>query len=70
MQKRHDTDPWASAAVRRLIRRAARRAAVAMAAAKLLGNSNTAPKGHGERDAEYLLTLYVQLQKGLQNQQG
>lgn len=37
MTKRHDTDPWASAAVRRLIRRAARRATVALAAAKLLG---------------------------------
>ena len=35
MQNENDT--WASAALRRLIRRAARRAAVAMAAAKLLG---------------------------------
>lgn len=37
MTKRHDTDPWATAAVRRLIRRAMRRAAVALAAGKLLG---------------------------------
>lgn len=35
MQNENDT--WASTAVRRLIRRATRRAAVAMAAATLLG---------------------------------
>lgn len=37
---------------------------------KLIGNSGQAAKLLAERDAEYLLTLYVQLQKGLQNQQG
>lgn len=37
-------------------------------AIKLLGTQNANPAGAGERDAEYLLTLYVQLQKGLQNQ--
>lgn len=39
-------------------------------AIKLLGTQNANPAGAGEKDAEYLLTLYVQLQKGLQNQQG
>lgn len=37
---------------------------------KLLGTQSANPSGAGERDAEYLLTLYAQLQKGLQNQQG
>lgn len=39
-------------------------------AIKLIGNSGQAAKVLAERDAEYLLTLYVQLQKGLQPQQG
>lgn len=37
MTNRSDIDPQAQAFVRRLIRRAMRRAAVALAAAKLLG---------------------------------
>lgn len=37
-------------------------------AIKLLGTHTANPTGNGEKDAEYLLTLYVQLQKGLQNQ--
>lgn len=38
-------------------------------AIKLLGTNNSNPKGSGERDAEYLLTLYTRLQQGFQGGQ-
>lgn len=39
-------------------------------AIKLLGPNNADPQGAGQKDAQYLLTLYTGLQKKLNDQAG